>query len=44
MRRYKTLMDDAIIHDPQGLSLAKLLSADAGRIFLFLDAAVGDVI
>ncbi len=44
VRRYKTLMDDAIIHDPQGLSLAKLLSADAGRIFLFLDAAVGDVI
>ena len=44
VRRYKTLMDDAIGHDAEGLVLAGLLEADAGRIFLLLDAAAGDMI
>lgn len=44
VRRYKTLVDDAMARDPEGHALAGLLGADAGRIFLLLDAAAGDMI
>jgi hypothetical protein len=44
VRRYKTLIDDAIARDPQGLVLANMLAAPAGRTFLLLDAAAGDMI
>ncbi|MBU1378245.1 MAG: polar localization protein TipN [Alphaproteobacteria bacterium] len=44
VRRYKTLVDDAVARDPSGLALAGLLGAEAGRVFLLLDAAAGDMI
>jgi hypothetical protein len=44
VRRYKTLVDDAIGRDPSGHALAGLLGAEAGRVFLLLDAAAGDMI
>jgi len=44
VRRYKTLVDDAVARDPSGHALAGLLSAEAGRVFLLLDAAAGDMI
>ncbi|WP_293907899.1 polar localization protein TipN [Phenylobacterium sp.] len=44
VRRYKTLIDDAIGRDPEGFMLESLLGAEAGRIFLLLDAAAGDMI
>ncbi|PZQ54419.1 MAG: polar localization protein TipN [Phenylobacterium zucineum] len=44
VRRYKTLIDDAIARDPAGLVLANMLAAPAGRTFLLLDAAAGDMI
>jgi hypothetical protein len=44
VRRYKTLVDDAVARDPSGHALAGLLGAEAGRVFLLLDAAAGDMI
>ena len=44
VRRYKTLVDDSIARDPEGLMLANMLAAPAGRVFLLLDAAAGDMI
>lgn len=44
VRRYKTLVDDAVARDPSGMALAGLLGADAGRVFLLLDAAAGDML
>lgn len=44
VRRYKTLIDDAIGRDPEGFVLANMLAAEAGRLFLLLDAAGGDMI
>jgi hypothetical protein len=44
VRRYKTLVDDAIGRDPEGFVLANMLAAEAGRLFLLLDAAGGDMI
>jgi len=44
LRRYKTLIDDAIERDAAGLMLAGLLGAEGGRVFLLLDAAAGDMI
>ncbi len=44
VRRYKTLVDDAVARDPSGLALAGLLGAEGGRVFLLLDAAAGDMI
>lgn len=44
VRRYRTLIDDAIGRDAAGFVLAELLNADAGRAFLLLDAAAGDMI
>jgi hypothetical protein len=42
VRRYQTLIDDAIVRDPEGFLMASLLGDDAGRLFLLLDAASGD--
>jgi hypothetical protein len=44
VRRYKTLTEDAIARDPEGFVLQNLLGAEAGRIFLLLDAAGGDML
>ena len=44
VRRYKTLIGDASVRDPEGLALAGLLEAPDGRLFLLLDAAAGDMI
>ncbi|WP_068878131.1 MULTISPECIES: hypothetical protein [unclassified Phenylobacterium] len=44
LRRYKTLIDDAVQRDPAGLLLSGMLAADGGRVFLLLDAAAGDMI
>jgi hypothetical protein len=44
VRRYKTLIDDAVGRDPAGFLLTGLLGAQGGRIFLLLDAAAGDMI
>ena len=41
VRRYQTLVDDAVERDPDGL-VAKLLGDDSGRLYLLLDAAQGD--
>jgi hypothetical protein len=42
VRRYKTLVDDAAVRDPEGFGLAHLLLGQPGRLFLLLDAAAGD--
>lgn len=44
VRRYKTLVDDAVARDASGHALAGLLGAEAGRVFLLLDAAAGDML
>lgn len=44
LRRYKTLIDDAVQRDPAGLLLSGMLAAEGGRVFLLLDAAAGDMI
>lgn len=43
VRRYQTLVEDAVARDPKGFSKANLLGDDAGRLYLLLDAAQGDV-
>src|SRR6185436_19660418 len=40
VRRYKTLLDDASVRDPEGFLLANMLGGDSGRLYLLLDAAV----
>jgi hypothetical protein len=42
VRRYQTLIDDAVVRDPEGFLMASLLGDEAGRLFLLLDAASGD--
>lgn len=42
VRRYQTLVDDAVVRDPEGFLMATLLGDDAGRLYLLLDAAQGD--
>ncbi|HEX3886111.1 MAG TPA: polar localization protein TipN [Phenylobacterium sp.] len=42
VRRYQTLVDDAVVRDPEGFLMASLLGDDAGRIYLLVDAAAGD--
>ncbi len=42
VRRYQTLVDDAVVRDPEGFLIATLLGDDPGRIYLLLDAAAGD--
>lgn len=44
VRRYKTLIGDALDRDPGGELLTGLLSGAGGRAFLLLDAAAGDMI
>jgi hypothetical protein len=42
IRRYQTLVDDAMVRDPEGFLMANLLGDDGGRLYLLLDAASGD--
>ena len=42
-RRYQTLIDDAVVRDPEGFLMASLLGDEAGRLYLLLDAAQGDM-
>ncbi len=42
-RRFQTLLTDAAVRDPEGFMLADLLGEDSGRLYLLLDAAVGDL-
>jgi hypothetical protein len=44
IRRYQTLVDDAMVRDPEGFLIASLLGDDAGRLYLLLDAAAGDLV
>jgi hypothetical protein len=44
VRRYQTLVDDAVVRDPEGFLMANLLGDDAGRLYLLLDAAQGDAV
>ena len=44
IRRYQTLVDDAMVRDPEGFLMANLLGDDAGRLYLLLDAAAGDLV
>jgi hypothetical protein len=44
VRRYQTLVDDAVVRDPEGFLMAGLLGDDAGRLYLLLDAAQGDAV
>ncbi len=44
VRRYRTLINDAIGRDAAGYLLADLLNAEPGRTFLLLEAAAGDMI
>jgi len=44
VRRYQTLVDDAVVRDPEGFLMATLLGDDAGRLYLLLDAVAGDVV
>jgi len=41
--RYKTLLVEAAERDHQGFEVANLLNSEAGRAYLVLDAAVGDI-
>jgi hypothetical protein len=43
LRRYQALIDDAVVRDPEGFLMGSLLAAEAGRTYLLLDAAVGDM-
>jgi hypothetical protein len=44
IRRYQTLVDDAVVRDPEGFLMATLLGDEAGRLYLLLDAAAGDLV
>jgi hypothetical protein len=44
VRRYQTLLADAAVRDPEGFLMATMLGDDAGRLYLLLDAAAGDVV
>ncbi|MDB5477383.1 MAG: hypothetical protein JWP49_2894, partial [Phenylobacterium sp.] len=43
VRRYQTLIADAAVRDPEGFLMAGMLAEDAGRLYLLLDAAAGDL-
>ena len=43
LRRYAGMMDEASDQDREGFLVAALLSSDAGRAYLLLDAAFGDL-
>ncbi|MGA0605008.1 polar localization protein TipN [Phenylobacterium sp. VNQ135] len=44
LRRYKTLIDDAVVRDPQGHLMVELLAGEPGRLYLLLDAAAGGML
>lgn len=44
VRRYQTLVDDAMVRDPEGFLMATLLGDEPGRLYLLLDAAAGDLV
>jgi len=44
VRRYQTLIADATVRDPEGFLMAGMLAEDAGRLYLLLDAAAGDIV
>ena len=44
IRRYQTLIADAVVRDPEGFLMAGMLAEDAGRLYLLLDAAAGDLV
>lgn len=44
VRRYQTLIQDAVVRDPEGFLMATMLGDDGGRLYLLLDAAAGDVV
>ena len=44
VRRHQTLVDDAVVRDPEGFLMATLLGDEAGRLYLLLDAAAGDLV
>ncbi|MDP3489669.1 MAG: polar localization protein TipN [Phenylobacterium sp.] len=43
LRRYRGMLDEAVLRDQEGFMVATLLASDAGRVFLLLDAAAGDM-
>ncbi|MDP2212723.1 polar localization protein TipN [Phenylobacterium sp.] len=43
LRRYRAMLDEAVTRDHEGFMVATLLASDAGRVFLLLDAAAGDM-
>ena len=43
VRRYRGMLDEAVARDHEGFMVATLLASDAGRVFLLLDAAAGDM-
>lgn len=43
LRRYRGMLDEAVARDQEGFMVATLLASDAGRVFLLLDAAAGDM-
>ncbi len=43
LKRYAGMIDEAAGQDREGFLLAALLSSDAGRAYLLLDAASGDL-
>jgi hypothetical protein len=42
--RYQDLLGDAARRDPEGFMVATLLGSDAGRVYLLIEAAAGDVV
>ena len=42
--RYQDLLTDAVRRDPEGFKVATLLSSDAGRVYLLIEAAAGDLV
>ncbi|HMP63715.1 MAG TPA: hypothetical protein PKA17_11705, partial [Phenylobacterium sp.] len=43
LARYRGMLEEAVDRDQEGFMVATLLASDAGRVFLLLDAAAGDM-
>lgn len=43
LARYRGMLEEAVERDQEGFMVATLLASDAGRVFLLLDAAAGDM-
>ncbi|MDO8408952.1 MAG: polar localization protein TipN [Phenylobacterium sp.] len=43
VRRYRGMLEETVARDHEGFMVATLLASDAGRVFLLLDAAAGDM-